>query len=294
MKYYTVEELQTNQQISELNNKGVYVMKCLATNEEYVGSTTRDFRARWKEIRKHCRNDNRKISKLLRQYWSKYGDEQFVFGILEITENPKLAEQYWINKLQPAFNQRPLVSPYIEAKPSWKSKANTKYGYGVYKQKLQDERKRRASIIKAKLLTAKVKPLNPNIKKMWVLSTDNIKLKFSNLKAFCEENDINYSWFRRIEWLADYGISLQYVDLPSKHTRQDLLMKRIKDLRNSLDNAVIPQDKRVPRWCIETSNRKFYVFSLHAFCVLNNITKSGLKTLPPQYEQNGVKISKLF
>lgn len=55
MKLYSIEELQIPEQISELSNTGVYVMKCLATNEEYIGSTSRDFRHRWKELRKHLR-----------------------------------------------------------------------------------------------------------------------------------------------------------------------------------------------------------------------------------------------
>jgi len=104
MKYYTVKELQTNKAIIELQNKGVYIVECIPTKETYIGSTKRKFRQRWKEIRKHSKNKNKKISKLFHQRWEEYGDKGFRFGVLEVCENTLEREQYWIDYLEPELN----------------------------------------------------------------------------------------------------------------------------------------------------------------------------------------------
>ena len=104
MKYYTVKELQTNQVIVELQQRGVYIMECILTKEIYIGSTKRKFRTRWAEIRKQARGKKRKVSKLFHQRWEEYGDEGFRFAILEVCDNTLEQEQYWIDSLEPELN----------------------------------------------------------------------------------------------------------------------------------------------------------------------------------------------
>jgi len=105
IKYYSVKELQINKEIEDLENTGVYIIKCESNNNYYIGSTSRSFRERWKEIRKQCKNNKNKISKYLRKFWQECdGETNFKFGILEITDNIKEREQYWISKLEPSLN----------------------------------------------------------------------------------------------------------------------------------------------------------------------------------------------
>ena len=106
VNYYTIKELQIEEEIKELTKSGVYIIKCISNNNYYIGSTKRSFRERWKEIRKHCKNDKNKVSKYLRKFWKECNGEcNFRFGVLEIVEDGiKEREQYWINKLQPSLN----------------------------------------------------------------------------------------------------------------------------------------------------------------------------------------------
>lgn len=88
---------------------GVYQIKCLPTEKVYVGSTRRSFYARWYdwkfELRRgRCHNQH------LQRAWSKHGEDNFVFSVLEICLEKDIIEereQYWIDKLKPEFNNRP-------------------------------------------------------------------------------------------------------------------------------------------------------------------------------------------
>lgn len=112
IKFYSIQELQIQEEIKELKNSGVYIIKCISNNNYYIGSTSRSFRVRWKEIRKHCKNNKNKVSKYLRKFWNECkGEENFRFGVLEKVENNiKEREQYWIDKLEPSLNIVKIVN----------------------------------------------------------------------------------------------------------------------------------------------------------------------------------------
>ena len=99
LKFYSVQELQVNQAIEELQYSAVYLIRCVPTGQEYIGSTNRRFRQRWKEIRKHSRSKHKSVSKIFHQFWQEYGDAGFEFAILDITDKPKEREQYYISLL---------------------------------------------------------------------------------------------------------------------------------------------------------------------------------------------------
>lgn len=209
MKYYNIEELQINEEIEELQNTGVYIMKCINTQECYIGSTTRNFRARWKEIRKQCRNGSKKVSKLLRSCWKEYEDKGFVFGVLEICDKELIheKEQYWINYLKPKLNTNYKVDKYVVSN-------NVDYQKN-YLKKVKEEQIRKAELIKYKVNSSNLCTNIEEVKydvKMWVIEIDSKKFFIKNLIEFCKISELDYNWFKRTDWLKQFNIIVYRLD----------------------------------------------------------------------------------
>lgn|SRR5258708_2557122 len=84
------------------DSSGIYKIICTPTGKIYIGSAI-NLRNRWNEHLKGLRHNAHGNSKLQRA-WNKYGEEAFVFEVLELVLFPDLLtarEQYWFNKMQP-------------------------------------------------------------------------------------------------------------------------------------------------------------------------------------------------
>lgn len=84
---------------------GVYTITNKLNGKVYVGSTSATFGARWRQHRYNFRKGNHHSIYLQRSF-DKYGESNFIFEILEITE-PNICvdiEQYWINLIRPEYN----------------------------------------------------------------------------------------------------------------------------------------------------------------------------------------------
>lgn len=77
--------------------QGIYLIKCLQEPNVYVGSSV-DIKRRWIEHR-YKLNRQTHHNKELQISWDAYGDESFIFEILEETEDIINREQYWLNEL---------------------------------------------------------------------------------------------------------------------------------------------------------------------------------------------------
>ena len=87
----------------DLHKKGVYIITNIINKKVYVGSTTDSFKNRWNSHTKKLRSHTHPNAHL-QNAWIFYGEESFVFSILEILETNILErEQYYIDNLQ-AFN----------------------------------------------------------------------------------------------------------------------------------------------------------------------------------------------
>lgn len=84
---------------------GVYKITNTVTNDFYIGSS-KDVKRRWVEHKKPS-TWKRFPNNPMYQYMQKHGLDKFVFEILEEAEIEKLkeAEQQFIEKLQPTYNQ---------------------------------------------------------------------------------------------------------------------------------------------------------------------------------------------
>jgi len=187
IKWYSVEDLRINQEIYELQYPGVYVMKCTVTDDIYIGSTTRRIRQRWSELRKVLRTNNyKKCSRVLCDYWKKYKEEDFKFGVLEVTDNGKVKEQEWIDKLKPELNVNTNVTIYSRAQ---------------YKE-VDNNRERcfkKANSIKEKLKNIEGNYYREGRGKEWVIRFDNRQLRVKPLKLFCEEYGVPYRLLHSLE-----------------------------------------------------------------------------------------------
>lgn len=100
----------------ELNKPGIYKITNIINNKCYIGCCT-NFQRRY---RKHlCVLKKQKgVNKHLQNAWNKYGEENFVFEIVEIVDYIKndaelkkslnIKEQYWVNVLNPCYNIRKI------------------------------------------------------------------------------------------------------------------------------------------------------------------------------------------
>jgi len=80
-----------------VNFSGIYQIRNIINNKVYIGSTSK-FKSRKASHFGHLRFGDHS-NKYLQNAWNKYGEEKFVFEILEETENHTSAlenrEQYW-------------------------------------------------------------------------------------------------------------------------------------------------------------------------------------------------------
>lgn len=83
---------------------GVYKITNTLTEDFYIGSSV-NIKRRWACHKSPFRWKYQPNSKLY-QDMQKYGLDNFLFEILEETNNIKEREQYWIGQLQPSYNNR--------------------------------------------------------------------------------------------------------------------------------------------------------------------------------------------
>lgn len=122
---------------------GVYIITCMATGEQYVGSSY-DIYYRWKRHRAAL-NSGKHINSKLAQRWEEYGQEQFKFEVFEECPREKLLEreQFWIYNLEPKLNIATEVgyptTRGIKRDEQWLS--NMSKGIKRYYESLSDEEK---------------------------------------------------------------------------------------------------------------------------------------------------------
>lgn len=104
---------------------GVYIIKNIKNNKFYIGScSSKTFlydrlRHHYLDLRK-----NNHINKYLQNAWNKYGEDNFIFEILEICSPEKCIEreQCWINLLNPSYNFCKIAGSTLNIKHSQETK----------------------------------------------------------------------------------------------------------------------------------------------------------------------------
>ncbi len=88
---------------------GIYQIKNIINNKSYIGSSTNIL----KRVRRHSTvlRHNKHINKYLQNAVNKYGQESFIFELLECCNIDNLIEreQHYMDTLKPQYNLRPLA-----------------------------------------------------------------------------------------------------------------------------------------------------------------------------------------
>lgn len=103
---------------------GIYQIANTINGKMYVGSTNCLAR-RWPEHRKKLRAQINTCTRL-QAAWNKYGEQSFVFSVLEIVGAPQeliAREQFWIDTLRPGYNIAPAAGSQSGIKHSSETRA---------------------------------------------------------------------------------------------------------------------------------------------------------------------------
>lgn len=106
----------------------VYCIVCLKNNKKYIGSSSWSLK---KRVKQHFYSCNQNIGgNPLYEDMVKYGEEGFIWGIIEEVENHKERETYWVNKYNTIEEGYNIRNPYGRRNPQYEIKP-----YGEYKRK---------------------------------------------------------------------------------------------------------------------------------------------------------------
>jgi len=89
----------------DLNQSGIYYIKCLVNNKLYIGLTN-NLRKRF-NIHKHYLRNNKHDNPYLQNAWNKYNEDNFEFGVFEYCNENLLSEKeiFYINKYNTLDNK---------------------------------------------------------------------------------------------------------------------------------------------------------------------------------------------
>lgn len=111
------------------NISGVYIITNLVNGKRYIGSSNDLYERSYAHIY-HLKNNDHSNTHL-QNSWNKYGEDKFVIGILEYTEESKRLEReaYYIKIFNPEYNIAPVLettSEYTEERKQKISESVTK------------------------------------------------------------------------------------------------------------------------------------------------------------------------
>jgi len=101
-------------------NTGIYQIRNILNNKLYIGSAAgKGFQNRWQFHLADLKKDKHHSSKL-QNAWNKYGEESFVFEVLEecVPEKCIEREQYYLDFVKPEYNCRPIANSQLGFKHS--------------------------------------------------------------------------------------------------------------------------------------------------------------------------------
>ena len=134
------------EKIENLKLKGIYSITNINDNKIYIGSTFKSFIGRFKQ---HCNklNQNKHPSLYLQNAWNKYGENSFIFRIVEVINEKDLLldrEKFYIEKYNSFengynLNPNPNTSPMFNIKSRLKSSLTHKKIWEERKQNLSEE-----------------------------------------------------------------------------------------------------------------------------------------------------------
>lgn len=209
---------------------GVYRIHCTITLRNYIGSASRCFLHRWNMHRHQLRHGNHH-SALLQNAWSKYGEDAFVFSIVELCEPNRCIEreQYYIDFLKSADRNFGLnISPTAFSQLGVKRSEETLVKMRARKH-TKESRKKMSEFRRGKKASDEVRAKMSKARKGKKHRQDSIeKMK---ARVFTEDHRKNLSAAmkgRKCKPLtADHRAKLSAAGMGRKHSPETIAKKKL-------------------------------------------------------------------
>lgn len=287
---------------------GIYRISCICNNKVYIGSSV-DIDQRWRDHKTALRN-NRHYNKYLQRAWSKYGESNFEFSIVEELLSDELLlerEQCWMNlssccdklhgynvsKIAGKVSYEFLLAKarkWIVRTPEYQeievfnlrnfareNGLDYKCLKGVSCGKIREHQNWhvRHDNLTIQKWVQNWKGRNPDSKWSFWIATNKEGCEFfvTNLRHFCRLQKLEKSHMRKIaNGLCDQakGWHCRYADMT---------MAEWIDVRNAK-----PKNIAALNWiCISPSNERYEIKNLAEFCKVHNLVYSCMANLANGY-----------
>jgi group I intron endonuclease len=186
-------------------NSGIYAIRNIVNGKRYIGSTNK-LSIRWGQHKYELKKNNH-FNSYLQNSWNKYGEQNFVYDILECCPHNTLVDRegYWINTLSSykdnnGYNlcRTPRASRLgCIASPETIAKMKISLGgenHPMWGKHLKKSTKEKLS----KLQKGISKPTSGHRKKYSVITPMGDKIEIVGLRKFCREHDLIPSMFWRV------------------------------------------------------------------------------------------------
>lgn len=197
---------------------GIYKITCMANGKIYVGSSE-NLRRRWNEHQYRLKN-NTHSNQYLQNAWDKYGQESFIFEVVELTTLTMTLEreQYWLDELksynkQIGFNISKCVEAPMKGRGGYTHSLETRMKISIGNKGKKLTLKQRAAVSNAQKGKPKSKETRTKMSKAAtgriltnetkskmacafekayiVINPIGDEMKIKNLRKFCRENNLH-------------------------------------------------------------------------------------------------------
>jgi group I intron endonuclease len=186
-------------------NVGIYAIRNVINNKRYIGSSSY-LNKRYYDHKRRLKNKIH-FNSVLQKAWNKYGEQNFVYEILENCDKSILLdrEEHWIEKLKSHVSENgynmckiPRVSR-LGFKASFETILKMKKSLGGKNHPMWGKHLKKETVQKIKdLQTGISKPTSGKRKTFTVISPDEKIIEFTGLRRFCREHNINHSMLWRV------------------------------------------------------------------------------------------------
>lgn len=238
-------------------NSGIYQLKNIANGKLYVGQT-KNFSNRKKSHLKSLKNGTH-YNRYLQRSYNKYGQDFFVFEIIERCEVELLneRERYWIRELQTEYKDKGYNAAYA---------VEVFKNYDL-KRKINRNKRTLPKVLATKEVRKKSKL---GVQRYWSLANDDVRLRYSLNKSTIDLVSIH-----QLKSALAYDINLsckeiaQRLSLPETIVIHTAHLQSFRMVCKELNNLIINRTKRlevrtnrilIRLWCEGYSTNDIAIF----------------------------------
>lgn len=181
-----------------INNSGIYKITCISNEKFYIGSSNK-LRNRITEHKRVLRKGTHPNSKLQRA-WNKYGEEAFIFEVVEIVDEVSLLlarEQFWMDSTKPFFNILRTAGSQLGYRHT--QDARRRISLSLKGRRLGETARKRMSEAAKSRTREHLDKIGEKRSGFYILiSPEGVVTEVKNLKKFCIQNDLTLSNMHKV------------------------------------------------------------------------------------------------